>query len=1088
MASLKIYLLDAFHVELDGRSVTDFTTDKVRALLAYLAVERRRPHRRDRLAALLWPDQDDHHARHNLRQALSSLRHALHDADDDPRPYLLVDRQEIQLNPAADLWLDVAAFTALAERCQSHRHRAVACCLPCLHRLEEMVCLYTGDFLAGFNLTDNTPFEEWALLKREWLHCQTVEALAVLADFHERRGDTALARQMTQRQVSMEPWREEAHRQLIRLLAEDGLRSAALAQFERCRRALLDELGTTPTNETTELYAAIRDDRYQPERIDQKAVNGIPLPATPFIGRVDELADLAGRLALPETRLITLIGPGGIGKSRLAMTTAAAHCGLFADGVHWIELASLFTAAQIIPAVAHRLGLVLTGQGSAETQLLAYLRAKRLLLVLDNAEHLPELADMAARWLANAPGLVLFVTSRERLALREEQRFELIGLRFAADALQVPDAPLSDAVQLFIESAQRQRRTFTPSLVELQAIAEICRLVEGMPLALELAAAWTEERSCADIARTLAQGITLPPAGWRNSPKRQYTVEAAFDYSWQLLTAADQFAAIQLALFRGGFTVAAAQVVAGVTQAALARLTGKSFLRRVGDSRYQMHELLRQFVAHKLAARPEQAAATAARHAAYYLDYLSAQEKGLKGERQEEALAAVDGEMGNIRLAWHWVTAQMAAGQEEAAAAIQRGTESLFLFHTLHCWYQTGAALFEQAAMAVNPDLPAATLLRGELLARQARCLEFTAPPEEATALYRESLACFQAAAAEDEQALPLYGLGYMAYIQGDYAASADFLQRSRTGYRAVADLWGEANVLSALCQTRRRQGAFVEARQAGEESLAIRQAIGDRRGVASSQNHLAFIYCAAGQYAAAQAAWLESVAICRVLGHTVGVANALTGLCQVAFHQKDYPGAIQCQQEALALYRQVGDTWGEAIAYNNLGQLILAQGDAARAQQLLQEGITLYRQLGMKTGLAHTLSNLAQAYSQLGRMGAAAQALSEALQLATAVGDRPIILEGLARAAILWRQQHADLRPLAVLSFVRQQPEMLQETRLEIEPHFLAWQTALTPVETAVVEETAAAWSLTAVTAEVSTILDQFADAISDVQLLPRS
>jgi DNA-binding SARP family transcriptional activator/predicted ATPase len=1088
MASLKIYLLDAFHVELDGRSVTDFTTDKVRALLAYLAVERRRSHRRDRLAALLWPDQDDHHARHNLRQALSSLRHALHDADDDPRPYLLVDRQEIQLNPAADLWLDVAAFTALAERCRNHRHRAVANCLPCLYRLAEMVHLYTGDFLAGFGLNDSALFEEWALLKREWLHCQTVEALVVLADFYEQRGEFGLARQMTQRQVIMESWREEAHRQLIRLLAREGLRSAALAQYERCRQALLAELGVPPTNETVELYVAIRDGRYPQEQVVQTAVSDIPLPATPFIGRADELNDLAEWLAQPETRLITLVGPGGIGKSRLAMAMAATHRGLYADGVYWLELAPLSTAAQIVPAVAHRLGLALTGKGAAETELLAYLRAKKLLLVLDNAEHLPELADAAARWLAQAPGLVLLVTSREKLALREERLFELVGLRFDAGAISKPDALLSDAARLFIQSAQRQRRTFDPDPVELQAIAEVCRLVEGMPLALELAAAWTEERGCAEIARTFAQGIALPPAGWRNIPERQRTMEATFDHSWRLLVAADQSAARQLALFRGGFTAAAAQAVAGVTQVTLARLTSKSFLRRVGDNRYQMHELLRQFLDHKLAALPDQLAVTTACHAAYYLDFLSAQEKELKGKGQQEALAAVDREMGNIRLAWQWATAQMAAGQGEAATAIQRGLESLFLFHALHCWYQAGATLFEQAATAVNPALPDAALLRGALLARRARCLEFTAPAEEATVLYRESLACFQAAAVEDEQALPLYGLGYMAYIQGEYAASADFLQQSLTRYRAVADLWGEANVLGALCQTRRRQGAFVAARQAGEESLAIRQAIGDRRGVASSHNHLAFIYCAAGEYAAAQTAWLESVAICRELGHTVGVANALTGLCQIAFHQKDYPGAIQYQQEALVLYRQAGDTWGEAIAYNNLGQLTLVQGDAARARQFLHDGIALYRQLGMKTGLAHTLSNLAQAYAQLGKIGAAAQALSEALQLAAAVGDRPIILEGLARAAVLWRQQQPDLRPLAVLSFVRQQPEMLQETRLEIEPHYLAWQTALTPVETAVVEETAAAWGLTAVIAEISTILNGFTDAITEVQLLPRS
>jgi DNA-binding SARP family transcriptional activator len=433
MGPLKIYLLNAFHVEQDGRAITHFVTDKARALLAYLAMERRRPHRREQLAALLWPNQDDEHGRHSLRQALSHLRHTLNDSNRCSPPLFLVDRHAIQLNPNAAVWLDAAVCAELSEACRSHRHRSQAACLPCLHRLEQLVHLYAGDFLAGFFLPDSAPFEEWALLKREWLHCQAVEALAALADFYERRGDLTAARQMAQRQAQMEPWREEAHRQLMRFLAADGWRSAALAQYERCRRALLHELGVAPANETMALYAAIREDRYEWADAVRPEAAGLPQAPPPFVRRAAAQWELAEMLADPDIRLISLLGPTNAGKTGLALQVAADHLGLYADGVYWLELAasvaSAASAAPPLASLARRLGLTLTDDATAESQLLAYLETRQILLVLNQADHLPGLANLIGGWLAHAPGLTLLVTARHGLGLRGERVYDLTAER-----------------------------------------------------------------------------------------------------------------------------------------------------------------------------------------------------------------------------------------------------------------------------------------------------------------------------------------------------------------------------------------------------------------------------------------------------------------------------------------------------------------------------------------------------------------------------------------------------------------------------------------------------------------------------------
>ncbi len=458
MSSLRIQLFAAFHVTHNGHAVSDFATDKTRALLAYLAVERDHPHRRDSLATLLWPNQPEKRARQNLRQALSNLRQALADSNDNAG-FLIIDRNDIQLNPQAGVWVDVSDFLTLATACHTHLHRHLSACLPCLRRLEAMASLYRGDFLAGFLVTDSTLFEEWALLKREWLHAQAVEALTLLAAYAEQRSDVPAALQAARRLVQLEPWREETHRQLMGLLAQSGERSAALAQYAACRRAMQREFGVPPTAEIERLFAQVRD--LSPFPAYQRPPAMLPADATPFVGRRAERSALWEMLANANCRLITLVGLGGVGKSRLALQVAADVRGLYPHGIFYADLGSIEEAAHVAPALAYALAFTFSEKEPLPRQLVNYLRGKTMLLLLDGVEHLPELPELIALLLREATGLTLLVTSRERLALREEWLFVVEGLAYAPTAVAPPAK--NDALELLLQQIHRLQHTFIPT-------------------------------------------------------------------------------------------------------------------------------------------------------------------------------------------------------------------------------------------------------------------------------------------------------------------------------------------------------------------------------------------------------------------------------------------------------------------------------------------------------------------------------------------------------------------------------------------------------------------------------------------------
>jgi predicted ATPase/Tfp pilus assembly protein PilF len=1013
MVKLTISLLGSFQVTLDGEPVTGFTTDKARALLAYLVVEAAHPHRRDALAGLLWPDQPQRKARQNLRQALSHLRQALGDRD-RATPLLLVCRETVQFNAASDHWLDVAVFTDLVETCWAHRHRRLETCLPCLRRLERMAALYRRNFLEQFFLSDSDLFEEWALLQREWLHREAVEALSHLADYYERRGEVERARHYAWRQVELEPWREEAHRQLMRLLALDGQRSAALAQYETCRRVLAEELGVEPTDETIALYGRIRASEPETGFFPENLVS-IPRSPTPFIGREEELAELAEHLANPDCRLLTLAGPGGIGKTRLALQVAADQVGAFAHGVHFVSLAPVSSAEHLVPAIADALDLPFDGRQHPKRQLLNYLREREMLLVLDNAEHVLEGVGLLAEILKRAPGVVLLVTSRERLHLREEWVYAVEGLTYPEDG-SVDKLETFSAVNLFQQCARQAHRHFALSETEIPHVVRICQLVEGMPLGIELAAAWAAVRSGAEIAQEIECNLDILTTSLRNVPARQRSVRATFEYSWHLLTETEKDIFVRLSVFRGGFRREAAAVVAGTSPLTLLALLDKSLIRRVSPDRYDVHELLRQYAAEKLEADPQKQAEAQVQHARYFAAFLEQQARHLQSAKQKQALTEIGPEIENARQAWQLAVERGNVHQ------VEQSLESLYHFYDIRSRFQEGGELFAQAIDRWSGDAQQAHIF-GKALSRQGALHRSLGLYQQARAALEQSLEIFECLETQTEQVFCLVNLANVAHNQGRYEEAEQLARESLVLSRQIGDGWGATCSLWLLGMVRYRTGDVTQAQALLEESLAIGRESGNRRLVISPLNTLGDMACHQGDYVRARTLFEECLALSRELGDQFKVAMHLNNLGTVLHILGKYADAQPFYRESLEICRQIGDRAGQAIALSNLGEVAYALGGYPDAIEFYQQGLSIGRDIQDQRTVITCLNNLGEITCALEDYEEANVHFAEALKVATEARALPMLIKVLVNLAVLFAKQGQRDRAAALLGLARQHP-----------------------------------------------------------------
>lgn len=953
-------MLGALQVQV-GDETAHFRTDSQRALLAYLAAHQGAPQRRDTLASLLSPDRPDQEALTYLRNRLTLLRGALGDDAATP-PWFDVDRKQITLRAGDDIVIDLTRFEQLLALVEAHPHRQLAGCPLCLARLQEAVDLVRGELLTGLNFPSDT-WEAWLVAQREYVRQRTLAAMTLLREAWLARGEWAAVLAIAQRQLSLEPWLEAAHRALMRAYTHLGDRVAALAQFEQCRQRLWDELGVAPEAETRRLRQQIFD-RTLAAPGGLTIPDNLPSPAGLFFGREAEQAQLLQRLVNRHVRLVTIAGAGGMGKTHLAIEVGRQVRASFPDGVWFVPLdASQGGAEAIQIAIGEAVGLGQAGRQLTGEQVLAILRDKQLLVILDNCEvALSELAFIPT-WLRRAPQVTILATSREPLNFQAESVVTVGGLPVGETAMGAAEA-------LFAERGRMARDEFAVSADNLPQVRAICRLVDGSPLGIALAAAWVRRRSLPQIGEEIGRSLDFLSSRLRDVDPRHRSMRAVFETSWQLLPPAEQEVLAALAVFPTTFTAAAARLVAGASGGDLDRLCEASLLQQQHETeRYVMHSLLRQFAADKLAAR------TPAIDRAFVDTFLQ---------------FARDHRADYASLHPEWSNLLAAISKAHALAAWPPVLELAQVLD--EAWFRQirfndmrqGLELALAAAAALS-DRPAEARTRLRLGEIEMELNDYGA----ATAHLAAALP--QLMRLEDSRGIAQakYLTGRIRNEQAQDDQALALFEESRQLFAGENDWLGVAKNLNlmAVCQVKKYRDF-----QAAQALLAQASALQQQRPLSSTYietlRNLARVKGWTGDTAAAEACLIEAADVSRQLADMGEYAAVLYERVLLSRRQQQWDEALAFGAECLDLFRKLGSLRWEALLKTQLGLLHQAKQDAGRAIGLLNEGLDIFRELGDLYEQAYSYYYLYKLYADTGQEGPSLNAREQARRINLELND----------------------------------------------------------------------------------------------------
>ncbi|HLV81924.1 MAG TPA: tetratricopeptide repeat protein [Chthonomonadaceae bacterium] len=969
-----IALLGQFSARQDTRSITRFRTQKTGALLAYLAYYRDRAHPREELIGLFWPEDAPEAGRNSLRVALTSLRRQLEPPGVPAGAVLRADRLNVQLNPAACL-TDVTEFEAslqAASEAESAAARALF--------LRQAAELYRGDLLPGH-------YEEWILPERDHLQATYLSALRQLVKLLARTREFDQAIAFTRRALSADPLREELHRNLMRLYAAIGQPFAALEHYAELERLLRAEVGAAPAPATRELAeqlshavpaplpegetAPLEDAPHPPAGRDLASLRttpqagpaetgppadtdsvpargALPMQFNPFFGREPEIARLLELLSPSHSLrnrdhpreagspppLLTLTGPGGNGKTRLAVQAAQRLRDSFPGGVWFVALADLTHPRQILSAIADTLRLPRRPDAEPLEPVVAALSAQPALLILDNFEHLAAGGGaVVLSLLKRIPTLTCLVTSRRRLKLVGEREFPVRPLP-APQGEQTPERLAQVAsVQLFVDRAQAARPDFQITPRNAADIAALCRRLEGIPLAIELAAARAQVFSPAQMLARLEQRFDLLVARTGDKASRHRSLWAAISWSYGLLPPPLQRFFARLSVFRGGWSLEAAETVCEEPHAVdyLSQLQGHSLVfaeEGAPEMRFRMLETLREYAEEQLPA--EERTALARRHAACFAALAERADPEINGPEQGVWLDRLASDYGNLQAALERCQ-NLPGGIEIGLQAASHLWQFWTIRGPVHEAREQLAALLERMEDSVPAPLRAKVL-----------CVA-----------------------------------GNLADIEGDLRAAQILGEQSLALYRALGNEHGCALQLNNLAILADQSGDYDRARALGEEALALHRRIGDPASVARALCNLGVIARHQADYARARALAEDALEIYRQMEDHRKAAIVLHNLGVVASDLRDDAQASRCLEESLAIRRQLDDRRGVAVSLGFLAQLACKQEDYALACAQYQESLRIFREMGDSARALRCLDGLAGVLIPLGRPGRAARLLA---------------------------------------------------------------------------------------------------------------
>jgi predicted ATPase/DNA-binding SARP family transcriptional activator len=1056
----QIYLLGGLRAERGDEVVTRFRSQKIGALLAYLALFPQRPHAREELAGLFWPDAEPEAARTNLRTALSSLRRQL-EPPGTMAGLVLVSRSQGDMNLNPDvIETDVARY----ENALKSAARPGTPGDEQARLLTGAVDLYRGPLLPGL-------YETWALTERDRLAEAYLDALRRLVAHHEQSGDPTAALAFARRAVSADPLAEEAHADVIRLLQTVGDRAGARRQFDELARLLDEQFGAEPAPETRALldktpaaprrvrevtFAVARNshadrpargdaERPVPPTADAAApippVSPTPVPSPPpspppalhlpltltrFFGREQELTALRARLA-PDgpggsrARLVTITGPGGSGKTRLAVEAARGLGPAFTGGVWFVPLADLREAEHIGGALAQSLGLPRTPAPPLE-QAIAALRERAdtggdVLLVFDNFEQLVDEGgtEVAQQLLAGVPSVSCLVTSRQRLLIDGEQEFALAPLPAPPVETGSPERLLeSPCVQLFVDRARAARADFQLSAGNANSVATLCSKLEGVPLAIELAASWAQTLTPTQMRERLTQRFDLLVTRRRGAPGRHQSLRAAIEWGWELLTpeARDFFA--QLSVFRGGWTLEAAEAVTGRADALLllSALRDRSFIlteeerdeaarddrdgRNDTDGgaqmRFRMLETLREF-ADEQVGRGAPRAALDTRHFEYFSRLVTDAEPSLYGPEQALALRRLEAEHDNLRVALTRALERDPAAALRLAGALSRFWEVAAHVREGGNWLERALLATESAAEDAGDDSLA--LVRADALDKASRFAWFQRDWPRARARAEESLRLYRRLNDAEGLSSALAHTASLLFLKdSDVAGARALLDEALRLSEAAGAVRPRLAIYEWLCVSATTIGIWEEGERHGREWLLLARQLGDRTSESAALMWNGMPLVNQNEPRRARVFFEQGIALSEASGETFWGSGNWFGLGMSALLEGNTAEARACGVHSLQMLSGTGYDYVHHYVVELLAYTAAAEGDAARCARLL--GAVDHLRQSTQTLAAKLLGDVFEPFVALARTrlgdaeydrqyaSGAGLALPEALSLAT--------------------------------------------------------------------------------------------------------
>ncbi len=958
---LEVRTLGGLSLRVNGRALKDMGSHKAEALLVYLAMEGGQ-HSRSELLTVFWPESAEEHASTSLRVVLSILRRRVPN-------YLDISRHTVGIKPDATVRLDV---TELEKELQTGR-------------IEEALRLYQGDFLQGFHVRESAEFEDWLESQQERLRELVEGSLHRSISRAIEVADYAKGRSLVHRLLELDPLDERAHRQSILLHALSGERTAALAQYDKCCEILRTEVGVEPSDELQELHRRLQLGDDATSLGPARPGHNLPAPQTSFVGREIELAKLGALIRDPACRLITLVGPGGSGKTRLALQAAGEALRCFPDGTYFVPLESADSVDYLIPAIARALRFTLDSfinGADLKTQILDYLRKRSILLVLDGCEHLSGNAGDLPAILENAPNVRVLAASRQRLGLQSERIFPVEGLR-VPEATKAMRSDGAEAVRLFFERAEQAQGDFQLPEADYEPAVRICRMLEGMPLGIELAAAWTSVLSPREIAEETAKSLDFLTTPMGDIPETHRSLRAVFDSSWLRLPAELRETFSKLSIFRGGFDRQAARQVAGADLSQLSALVNRSLLRRNEAGQFTMHSLLRQYAAEKLNESAELQRDIQERFCRYYVNMVTQRDADLMGTRMLQARDEIRLEMDNVRAAVHWASLHW---PERAA---RKMLLSLVYFYAIQGW-QEGVLAFGEiprtrrdALSAKGTPDPSQDPVFLSARIHQAFYQCNLGQIDESDAISRECLEGLHQPGLESELSECLQNLGVNASYRGEYESARELLEEAILLGRETDNVMWYTYLL-----------------------------------------WLGNLYCQLGEYDQGLLSLQKSYDLFDRKGTLWGTAFALSKMGIAADGFGEHARAKRYHQEALSVFDHLDTQAGKAYALSRMSMSAFFLGQYAQAAQLGQQGYETFDSIGHRWGICTSLCALGFASIGLGGIAEAKTYFRQALQESRPDQIVPQSLYALLGLACCLAQEGAEERPLALLRFVRRHPE----------------------------------------------------------------